>query len=136
MSIQLQTTDGSYAIGTVLQPNETIQSPSSPGNNGLTQRRVFDVAPSNVLSRKSRLLISALIISTNLIQVSLEISRSQALANATVISKFVSNFLTFAGGFSITRSLGLDLGPGEANWMAAGYSYVNSPQEGHPCTHS
>lgn len=37
-------------------------------------------------------------------------------------SKYAANFVTLAGGLAISKKLGRDVGPGEANWMPAAYS--------------
>ncbi|KAK0390682.1 hypothetical protein NLU13_0185 [Sarocladium strictum] len=63
--------------------------------------RVFEATPS-VTSTK-RLLIITLIVVANTIQ-------------------FTSAFSTIAGGIAINKVLGQDIGPGQANWMAAAYS--------------
>ncbi|KAK8046733.1 hypothetical protein PG996_014797 [Apiospora saccharicola] len=67
------------------------------------QRRIFDVAPSNILSKASRTLITTLIICANVVQ-------------------FISNFVTIAAGTTFTRDFGRKSGPGQANWMPASYS--------------
>jgi len=68
------------------------------------RRRIFDVAPSNILSKATRSLITTLIIFANVVQ-------------------FVSNFVTIAAGTTFTRDFGRKSGPGQANWMPASYRY-------------
>ncbi|KAK8100866.1 major facilitator superfamily-domain-containing protein [Apiospora kogelbergensis] len=70
---------------------------------GSTRQRIFDVAPSNILSKATRSLITTLIILANVVQ-------------------FVSNFVTIAAGTTFTRDFGRKSGPGQANWMPASYS--------------
>lgn len=71
---------------------------------GSTRQRIFDVAPSNILSKATRSLITTLIILANVVQ-------------------FVSNFVTIAAGTTFTRDFGRKSGPGQANWMPASYRY-------------
>ncbi|KAK3935941.1 major facilitator superfamily domain-containing protein [Diplogelasinospora grovesii] len=79
--------------------------PFTPGpTTPRSERRVFDVAPSNILTPSKRLLITFLIMMANLVQ-------------------FVSNAVTIGAGFSFSRLLGAgDVGPGQANWMAASFA--------------
>lgn len=71
------------------------------------RRRIFDVAPSNILSKATRALITTLIICANVVQ-------------------FISNFVTIAAGTTFTRDFGRKSGPGQANWMPASYRYGDS----------
>ncbi|EOO02160.1 putative efflux pump antibiotic resistance protein [Phaeoacremonium minimum UCRPA7] len=41
-------------------------------------------------------------------------------------ASFISNFVTFAGGFKLSQLLGRNVGPGQANWMAASYPLTQS----------
>ncbi len=79
--------------------------PSSPMRSPPQPRRVFEVNPATTISKQSRMLILCLIIAANL-------------------SQFVINFVTFAAGFSLNKAFGRDASPGNANWMAAAYSFV------------
>ncbi|PWI66611.1 hypothetical protein PCL_05024 [Purpureocillium lilacinum] len=82
--------------------------PSSADNQPPTPRtgRVFRAIEPIVIppvSQGLRFLIALLIIFANLIQ-------------------FTSNFITISAGLSLSKLLGRDVGPGQANWMAASYS--------------
>ncbi|KAJ0109404.1 efflux pump antibiotic resistance protein [Diaporthe amygdali] len=66
-------------------------------------RRVFHAEPASTLKKSTRVLITTLVILASLTQ-------------------FAANFVTLVGGLSFSKSLGRDVGPGEANWMPAAYS--------------
>lgn len=88
----------------------TATTDAGPARLGSTRRRIFDVAPSNILSKASRTLITTLIICANVVQ-------------------FISNFVTIAAGTTFTRDFGRKSGPGQANWMPASYRYGVSEVE-------
>ncbi|KAL4948466.1 MFS general substrate transporter [Aspergillus filifer] len=67
----------------------------------------FDVEPRSELSKSRQTAIISLIIICNLIQ-------------------YTSMFSTLAGGYEFSRKLGVEAGPGQANWMAAAYSLTQS----------
>ncbi|KAI9693804.1 MAG: hypothetical protein M1822_003075 [Bathelium mastoideum] len=66
------------------------------------QRRVFDVAPLNVMGKSRKTAITILIISSNLIQM-------------------MSNATTIGGGLALSRHLGVE-DPSKANWIGASYA--------------
>ncbi|KAH7009655.1 major facilitator superfamily-domain-containing protein [Ilyonectria destructans] len=67
----------------------------------------FEIEAPPHLSNRRRMIIIFLIILCNLTQ-------------------FISMFTTVAGGFKFSSELGRDVGPGQANWMAAAYSLTQS----------
>ncbi|KAL4902154.1 hypothetical protein BDW74DRAFT_169654 [Aspergillus multicolor] len=67
----------------------------------------FDTELTSDISKIRRSAIICLIIVCNLIQ-------------------YTSMFSTVAGGFEFSKKLGVDVGPGQANWMAAAYSLTQS----------
>ncbi|KAK6834585.1 MFS general substrate transporter [Apiospora arundinis] len=89
-----------------LTPLPALNNPGSDAGAarlGSTRRRIFDVAPSNILSKATRALLTTLIVCANLVQ-------------------FISNFVTIAAGTAFTRDFGRKSGPGQANWMPASFS--------------
>lgn len=42
--------------------------------------------------------------------------------------QFISNFVTFSGGLTISEDLGRKSGPGQANWMPSSYPWVSNPR--------
>ncbi|KAI9695120.1 MAG: hypothetical protein M1820_008888 [Bogoriella megaspora] len=89
-------------------PSITVSTPQVEANidnveagSPPAERRVFDIAPLNVMGKSRKLTITALIIGSNLVQM-------------------ISNFTTIGGGLALARQLGVS-DPSKANWIAASY---------------
>ncbi|SPO06328.1 related to aminotriazole resistance protein [Cephalotrichum gorgonifer] len=91
---------------TELPARDTLESGLATPSGLVTpmnEARTFAVDQFHGLTRSRRVLIMGLVIMVNLVQ-------------------FVSNFTTVSAGFTFSELLGRDVGPGQANWLAAAYS--------------
>lgn len=84
----------------------------------------FEIEAPTHLSNRRRMIIIFLIILCNLTQVSICHNEIHRVAIMPDTLQFISMFTTVAGGFKFSSELGRDVGPGQANWMAAAYSYL------------
>ncbi|RDW65979.1 hypothetical protein BP6252_09614 [Coleophoma cylindrospora] len=77
-------------------PHGDIATSPHPG------RQIFEATGTNTVGRSRQLSATILIIASNLVQM-------------------LSNITSMSGGLAISKSLGIDTGPGKANWIAASY---------------
>lgn len=88
---------------TVAGIDETpLRGPDAEAESAM-EGRTFTAAPLTTVERKSRFMITALIVVINIVQ-------------------FMSVFSTIAGGLALSKDLGREVSAGQANWMAASFS--------------
>ncbi|WZH49955.1 major facilitator superfamily domain-containing protein [Fusarium acuminatum] len=86
----------------VISLAERNQNANIPAQENRQAGRVFEADPAFTTSPASRRLIISLLVCANTVQ-------------------FISNSVTIAGGLALSKDLGRETGPGQANWMVASY---------------